>query len=187
MLGKAGRLAYVVPTARPFITGLWGALAGARAARDKGKRECPPGRVPTRRFRTAARWLLTLLEPPSGEGFLPLEQVVCTTLPPIQPSAASVLFDASPWGGGAVLMVSERPVEYFEVVWTTEHTKPLRAKLGEASSQTTFEYLALYISLRIWASRFAEEGLQFSETTCQHWRAQSVSKARALLARCPAR
>ena len=37
MLGKAGRLAYIVPTARPFFTSLWGALAGARAARQRGK------------------------------------------------------------------------------------------------------------------------------------------------------
>jgi len=56
-------------------------------------------------------------------------------------------------------MVRERPVEYFEVAWTAEHTEPLRAKLGEASSQTTFEYLTLYLSLLVWASRFSTEGL----------------------------
>ena len=42
LLGKTGRLVYIVPTTRPYITGLWGALAGARAARGRGKREAPP-------------------------------------------------------------------------------------------------------------------------------------------------
>ena len=40
-MGRAGRLAYIIPTTRPYMTALWGALAGARAARAAGKREAP--------------------------------------------------------------------------------------------------------------------------------------------------
>ena len=103
MLGRAGRLAYLVPTARPYVTSLWGAVGGSRAAVAKGRREAPPNRVPAQRFQQAALWVSTLLKPPKGFGGLPLEQVVCLTLPPIDHAAASIQFDSSPWDAGAVL------------------------------------------------------------------------------------
>ena len=158
MLGKAGRLAYIVPTARPFVTGLWGALAGAHAARQRGKREAPPDRVPARRFKTAALWLLTLLEPPDTSARFPLEQVVCTTLPQIDPAAAAVFFDASPWGCGAFLVEKGRPTGFFEHRWSQAEADSLDASIGKPKSQTTFEYLALLLVLMVWADRFSRSG-----------------------------
>jgi len=159
MLGKAGRLAYIVPTARPFVTSLWGALAGARAARQRGKREAPPNGVPARRFKTAAVWLLTLLEPPDESAGFPLEQVVCTALPRIDPSAASVFFDASPWGCGAILVQRGRTTTFFEHRWSQAEAASLEACIGKAKSQTTFEYLALLLVLLVWADDFTEPGM----------------------------
>ena len=84
VLGKCGRLAYLVPAVRPFVGALWGALAGSRAAQAAGRREAPPDRHAARRFAPASRWLRTLLRPPgASETLLPLEQVVVLALPAI--------------------------------------------------------------------------------------------------------
>ena len=59
LCGKAGRVAHVVPSAHPFVSGLWGGLAAARAlAKTKGDRFCF---VPCRRLCFAASWLRALL------------------------------------------------------------------------------------------------------------------------------
>jgi len=64
LLGRAGRLSYIVPCARPFVTSLWGAFLGTESAAKRGKRGAPPGKVPTTRFKEAVRWLSVLLRPP---------------------------------------------------------------------------------------------------------------------------
>ena len=66
LCGKAGRITQVVPSTRPFLAGLYGALAGSlNAARLRG-REAPPGRVATRRYRHCAEWLVALLSDRPG-------------------------------------------------------------------------------------------------------------------------
>jgi len=109
MLGKAGRLSFLIPTTRPYVNALWGALGGAREAAASHRREAPPGRVAARRFQQPAAWLVALLTPQSDQPDLPLEQVICMTLPAIDPQVGSVFFDASPWGAGAVLIVAGHP------------------------------------------------------------------------------
>ena len=76
-LGRCGRLAYLIPSVRPFVAGLWGAWAAADRSARRGHREAPPGRVPAVRFQQAARWIHRLLHPPPrAEAWLPLEHVV---------------------------------------------------------------------------------------------------------------
>ena len=146
MLGKAGRLAYIVPTARPYVTALWGALGGARAAREHGKREAPPGRVPARRFAQAATWLATLFDPRGYPRAFPLEQVVCLRLPELEAKTHSVMFDASPWGGGALLLRDSTPAYLFELSWTAAAADSFGTVVGVPASQTSFEYLTLYLA-----------------------------------------
>jgi len=78
ILGKAGRLAYILPATRPFVAALWGARAGSTSANSERKRrEAPPGQHANKRFASAARWLCTLLSPPGpADALLPLETVV---------------------------------------------------------------------------------------------------------------
>ena len=66
MVGKAERVAQIVPTAKPFVSALWAALTGALKAIEAGKPEVPPGQIPTQRFTTAAAWFQALLEPESS-------------------------------------------------------------------------------------------------------------------------
>jgi len=160
LLGKAGRLAYLVPTARPFVSSLWGAYAGSKAAAKAGKREAPPRRHACRRFMSAARWLQTLLEPPKGgEQLVPLEQTVLLDLPPLGSDCPSVQADASPWGGGAILFIARKPVEFFQLPWSKAMASKFGVRVGDPAGQTTWELLTLYLALEIWGFEHRSPGL----------------------------
>ncbi len=45
LLGKAGRLGFLMPTCMPFVGALRGGLTGSLQARAAGHREAPPGMV----------------------------------------------------------------------------------------------------------------------------------------------
>ena len=101
VVGKCARVAHVVPSARPFVGALWGALGAAqKAARDE-RREAPPGCAPVKRFNHAAAWIQALLEE-REDCPLPLERLVRPgrVRAPIT-SGWWVEFDASPYGGGS--------------------------------------------------------------------------------------
>merc|ERR1712194_242981 len=49
-IGKAARVAHVVPSAKPFVAGLWGGLRAIREVSESGRREALVGRVPCRRL-----------------------------------------------------------------------------------------------------------------------------------------
>ena len=63
-LGRAGRLTYLIPSTRPFVSNLWAAWAGAQAAGRGHRREAPPGQFATRRCWASAGWIQTLMRPP---------------------------------------------------------------------------------------------------------------------------
>jgi len=178
-LGKAGRLAYVVPSARPFVTALWGAFEAARLAARQRRKEAPPGRFAAQRFAKAARWLQTLLKPGHGQGqplqdpdpsvdcsvcaaphhLLPLELLILPHLQRIDPTHALVQFDASPWGGGAALWEQGRLTQWFAITWDQAMAQDISERIGEAKGQTTWEYLALFLSLLCWGTQFRSSGL----------------------------
>jgi len=160
ILGKAGRLAYLIPGAKPFVVALWGAQAGAQEAARQHRQEAPPGQYASARFRRSAAWLRTLLDPPkkSGQHF-PLEQVVRTDLPEISPTAWTIQFDASPWGGGAILFKEGAPQEVLTLRWEPATAHHLGTSIGQAAGQTTWEYLTLFLALCTWGKQAARTGV----------------------------
>jgi len=159
LLGKAGRIAYLVPSSRPWVGALWGALAGSKAA-SRHKREAPPDRYPRKRFSSAARWLQTLLRPPLPQDtLLPLEHLVLEALPVIGPDSPTVHVDASPWGYGLVLHRDGKPVEYVEAPWQEQDATKLRTRIGIPDGQTSWEYLAILLGLLVWGTEFRHCGL----------------------------
>jgi len=159
VLGKAGRLSYLVPASRPYVACLWSALAATKTASAQSRREAPPNRVPAKRFASAAQWLRVLLRPPGTTSQLPLEQLVVADLPRISLEGPTVHVDASLWGGGGVLFENGRPVEYWVLSWSCDLARLLQTQIGDTSGQTTWEYLAIFVSLLVWGSRFRTEGL----------------------------
>ena len=160
-IGRCGRLAYIVPAVRPFVSALWGALSASDAAARRGRPEAPPGSHPTSRFSTAARWILTLLRPPVGEQvWLPLENVITTHLADINlQTAARVEVDASPWGAGAVIFVDGRPAEYWSISWLPADAECLGVSIGSPAGQTTWELLAIFLVLVVWGTSHRTQGL----------------------------
>ena len=148
LVGKCARVAYIVPDAVPFAAAMWGALAGSlRAAAPEGRLEAPPGRVACARFRSSAEWFRALLDP-ATEGVLPLTRHVRTeeqSEPRL--SNLSVRFDASVWGGGAILFAGLDPIEYFAVRWKTEDANLLGFTTGNPRHQTFWEYLTMFVAL----------------------------------------
>ena len=151
--GKVGRLSHVVPLARPYAQMCYAALAAAKTAARGGAKESSPSMVAARRFQTAARWILALIT--GGQTWIvPLCQDVYASSPPAP--SASVLafeFDASTTGGGGVLWANSRPIRWWQLRWTAAHVHRIapRARTGEPAFQTFWEYLALFISLLLWA------------------------------------
>ena len=157
LIGKAGRVAHVVPAAKPFVAGLWGGLRAVREAEAHGRREAPPGRVPCRRLCYAAAWVRALLADDESCP-LTLERLV-GPLPPVpSKSAFTIEFDASIYGGGAVLRDADARVrEYFSVIWNQDDVDHLGVEVHCSRFQTFWEFLALLLSLMTWADRFVEE------------------------------
>ena len=96
MIGKAARVAHVVPAARPFVAGLWGGLAAAKQARGLGDLS----RVPCRRLCHSASWIRALLTEAESCP-LRLERLVRPFPPAAEHdlSGHSIEFDASIYGG----------------------------------------------------------------------------------------
>jgi len=160
-LGRCGRLAYLIPAARPFVAGLWGTLSAADASARHGRREAPPGRLPIVRFRTAARWIYRLLNPPPRvEPWLPLEHLVTEHLTEITLARSPrAEVDASPWGGGAALYVDGRLTEFWALRWSAADAAALETEIGDPAGQTSWELLALFLTLVLWGRSCRGPGL----------------------------
>ena len=83
---------------------------------------------------------------------VPLRRVVFAIEPRADTKLRRVEFDASPYGGGAVLYVHGQPVEYFALSWQASDAEHLGATPGDSSWQTLWEYLTLALALCQWAS-----------------------------------
>ena len=156
LVGKAARVAHVVPSAKPFVGGLWGALAGARKEASQRK-NLSTIKVPTRRCCYSAAWVAALLKE-DGTCPLALERLV-TARPPKTARATDthIEFDASVFGGGAILRHADGYVsEYFCVVWASEDAPHLDVQPGDTRHQTYFEFLTLLLSLMVWGDRFVD-------------------------------
>ena len=154
LAGRAARVAYVVPEARPFAGAFYAVLTAAEAARKAGAREAPPGRIACRRLRAAAAWFLTLIRGGEDHAAIPLHRLVFHHEPTPAPLVRRVEVDASPWGAGAVLFVDNVPTAWWATSWSaSDH--PEEVRIGDTSWQSYFEYLALLMVLIAWAQPLA--------------------------------
>ena len=160
IIGKAARVAHVVPAAKPFVAGLWGGLAGAINDAAVDRRAAPPGRVPCRRLCFAASWVRALL---TGDGACPLrlERLVAPRVPTAPTVGGwSIEFDASIYGGGAVLRNAARgAVEYFSVVWYGDEASHLNVVIEDSKHQTFWEFATLLLALVTWGDHFVDEAV----------------------------
>ena len=94
------------------------------------------------------------------EPWLPLEHIVTERLTEISlKSAARAEIDASPWGGGGALFVGNVPVEFWAATWSDADAASLDVVVGQPDGQTTWELLAIFFSLILWARAHRGHGL----------------------------
>ena len=157
LVGRAARVAHIVPAARPFVSGLWSALSASKRDLGSGVIRTKGNRVPSRRFATSACWLRALIQ---GEdtALFPLRRVVYASAPLAAATSEWVIqFDASTTGGGAVLRNNYRIIEYMVVKWEAVHGAVLEVVPGESRFQTFWEFLALLLALMLWGNNFVNE------------------------------
>ena len=113
--------------------------------------------VACRRFCHAAAWIRALLTE-SEDCPLVLERLV-GPFPPSIPSVNgwTIEFDASIYGGGAVLRDSEKQVkEYFSVIWSDDDASHLDVVKADTRFQSFWEFATLFLALVTWGDWFVE-------------------------------
>ena len=151
LVGKAGRVAYVLPHVRPFIASLYAALAASLRAADARAKESPPGSVVCRRYLNGAGWLIRILGFSDRGAPVPASRDILATRPPAPcPRRRRIEVDASPWGGGAVLFEDDVPTRCFSCTWDPAELAGRDVEVGQPASQTYFEILAALLALELW-------------------------------------
>ena len=110
------------------------------------------------RFAGGARWLKAMIEGEDRTGLVPLFREVRPRGPkPASTSSWCVQFDASVWGGGAILRCGEAITEYMHCTWDESTVQHLGVCIGDPRHQTLWEFLTLLMSLMIWGGNFLTE------------------------------
>ena len=70
--------------------------------------------------------------------------------PAPDPDTRRMEIDASPWGGGGVLIEDGHPVRYFACAWLEEDFVGMNVDVGSSAAQTFFEVLVLVLAVELW-------------------------------------
>ena len=154
LVGRAARVAFVVPSAAPFAAALRAALTDARAtAADKrswGQRRSHA----CVRFEVAAAWFAALLQelPLDSGAPLPLERMVLPTGPRtlVPGICEAVVFDASPWGAGAILYDGKIARAVLVADWSPEWCRRLGVIRGDSAFLSFLEAFTVLAALTVW-------------------------------------
>ena len=154
IVGKANRIAQVVHQARPFVAALYAALTAGKHADQHRLREAPPGCMAKRRLLAGSRWIAALLRGAADAPFPLLREVYSTPPPRAVVEGARIEFDASPWGGGAILYLQNTPCAYFATRWTEDDAPQLNVVPGLPTYQTFWEFATLMLALITWGGSY---------------------------------
>ena len=130
LVGKAGRVAHVLPLTRPFTSALYAALTASVVAHSVKAKEAPPCQVACRRFYEAALMLKRILAT-AGRSLVPLHRDVPAVAPePADPRRRRIEVDASPWGGGGALYSDNWPTECYSLAWDPHEFPEMGVTVG---------------------------------------------------------
>ena len=127
-------------------------------AEKRGDDRKKPHLVAIKRFEIARQWLIEVMKDPD-------RMTIRSELLTDTKVEWVMVCDACPMGYGAVLAKPSRedrrlhPVEAFEAKFTESESKLLMVEWGQASSQGTLEALALWRSMKIWATKIQQKGI----------------------------
>ena len=154
LVGRAARVAFVVPAAAPFAAALRAALHDARTTAASKRTRAQRWSHASVRFEVAASWFAALLqERPLGAGApLPLERQVLAEGPRVLVPGVceAVVFDASPWGAGAILYRGKVAQEVLVVDWTPTLCSELGVVRGQSAFLSYLEAFTVLAALAVW-------------------------------------
>ena len=90
---------------------------------------------------------------------LPLEMIMPISRIPVKELEFTAVFDASPWGGGAVLQRDKIPIRFMKITWNEVWAARLQCKIGRPEGQTTWEYVMLLLTLLKWGTETRQGGM----------------------------
>ena len=152
LAGELSWVAGIVPTTRPFVNMLWGALTGMNAQNEKARkskqRARPVGSVLAPMIQLPLTWFQKFLNGEQGG----LQRIRLLRDRFAYPSGI-IRTDASTTGAGGILLTpAGKPVRWWAHPFTPDLMDPLGVKAGDPGKMTTYEILALLISLRTWGA-----------------------------------
>ena len=158
-VGWAGTVIHVL---RPFSASLWAAASDSERRAGGGGGGVGRGKQPAagqRAVRVARAklehtfsWLRALCaHAPRG--------LVSTV--PLQPSAwregLTMVFDASPWGGGGFVARAGVPVSWFATAWGDVDREKLGIRVADHRDQALVETFVALLGIRVWANLWSGE------------------------------
>ena len=124
--GKVAFVAGMVPTIRPFLRMLWGAVSSTGAAR------LPASMLHCKQMGPALHWLLAFFKGLHGPLVRSFPLAVA-----MADEGNYVATDACPWGFAGVLFKHHQPIAWYAEPLSEDDLRRFRAKRGDSGHNTT--------------------------------------------------
>jgi hypothetical protein len=145
-IGKVMHIASLIPTIRPFVSQMYGALYSS----CNGPTESS---VWTKQVEHSLTWLLAFLHESDSK----LERHFDLQTYLGRGTEVVLCLDASPWGLGGFLVEDNRIQGWFACGLGTEEQSILRITQAESAAQQVVEALVVLVALRAWKSRWVHQ------------------------------
>jgi hypothetical protein len=145
-IGKVMHIASLIPTIRPFVSQMYGALyceSSGPAANT----------VWTKQVEHSLSWIIAFLR----ESDTKLERHFDLQTYQGRGTEVAICLDASPWGLGGFLVENNQIQSWFACGLGAEELGILRVAQAESAAQQVVEALAVLVALRAWKSRWVHQ------------------------------
>lgn len=151
-VGKAMYIASTIYTWRPFLSQLFAALVPCNSS--NAPRNC----VWTKQLETPIYWILAFLHSLHDHRVRTWKVESYVRSGP----QITIVWGASPWGFGALLLVDDRIVEYLADIPHAFEIELLKIVVGDCESQQLVESLAGLVCLRTWSKWWMQARITLS-------------------------
>ena len=145
-IGKVMHIASLIPTVRPFVSQMYGALYSVSNG--------PAGdTIWTKQIEHSLTWLIAFLSEAEGK----LERNFDLRTFQGHGKEVAICLDASPWGLGGYLVEDHRIQSWFACDLGAAEQTILQISLAESAAQQVVEALVVLVALRAWKKRWLHQ------------------------------
>jgi hypothetical protein len=139
--GKASSFASILVFWRPFLQFLWSAIYAPQSP------DAPWNCVWVKQCFVSLKWILAFLNGIEGD----MERTFILDVNKLSKVRVRMVFDASPWGAGGVLIQDDIIVAWFATEFDAHDAKATGVVFGGSESQQVAEALSILFGIRAWA------------------------------------